>query len=93
MMAVESQQGVEGSHSSFSQRDFLTIVFKRRTLIAVFVATVVVMVMAMSLLAPDTYEVSATLLVNEARAEMPIAPAASQPLIINQVSIANPWHR
>jgi uncharacterized protein involved in exopolysaccharide biosynthesis len=70
----------------FSLRDLLTIVFKRRALITLFALSVVVGVMALSIMAPNTYEVAATLLVNEARAEMPIAPAASQPMIINQVS-------
>jgi succinoglycan biosynthesis transport protein ExoP len=76
----------DGALGSFSQRDFLTIVFKRRALITIFVVTVVILVMTLSLMAPNTYEVSATLLVNEARAEMPIAPSASQPLVVNQVS-------
>lgn len=35
---------------------------------------------------PRTYLVSASLLVNEARAEIPLAPSASQQLIINRVS-------
>lgn len=70
----------------YSLRDFLTIVFKRRTMILLIAAAVVAFTTAMSVRAPDVYEVTATLLVNEARAEMPIAPAASQPVIINQVS-------
>ena len=85
-MSGTSAAGYDGVPGSFSQRDFLTIVFKRRALITVFAITAVIIVMAFSLLAPNTYEVSATLLVNEARAEMPIAPSASQPLIVNQVS-------
>ena len=39
-----------------------------------------------TLILPRIYEVSASLLVNEARAEVPLAPTESQQLIINQVT-------
>jgi uncharacterized protein involved in exopolysaccharide biosynthesis len=71
---------------SFSLRDVLTIVFKRWRLIAVFATTVFTVVTAATLLLPRTYEVSSTLLVNEARAEVPLAPTDSPQLIVNQVT-------
>jgi uncharacterized protein involved in exopolysaccharide biosynthesis len=85
-MSGASTTGYDDGPGRFSLRDLLTIVFKRRVLISLFALTVVVAVMALGMMAPDTYEVMATLLVNEARAEVPLAPAASQQLIINQVS-------
>lgn len=85
-MAPASARGYEGERGRYSLRDLLTIVFKRRTLILLIAASVVTIAMVMSVSAPKIYEVTATLLVNEARAEMPIAAAASQPVIINQVS-------
>ena len=85
-MDAGNPRDVEYTPGQYSLRDLLTIVFKRRTMILLIAATVVVVAMALGVRAPYIYEVTATLLVNEARAEMPIAPAASQPLIINQVS-------
>jgi uncharacterized protein involved in exopolysaccharide biosynthesis len=85
-MATASPPGFEAERGRYSLRDLLTIVFKRRTLILLIAASVVTIAMVMGARAPKIYEVTATLLVNEARAEMPIAAAASQPVIINQVS-------
>jgi uncharacterized protein involved in exopolysaccharide biosynthesis len=85
-MVTASSTGYEEERGKYSLRDLLTIVFKRRVLISLIAVSVVAVAMALSLRAPSIYEVTATLLVNEARAEMPIAPAASQPLIINHVS-------
>ena len=59
-----------GSSFQYSLRDFLTIVFKRKMMIALVTLTVVTVVMTATLSAPRQYEVSATLLVNEARAEV-----------------------
>lgn len=70
----------------FSLRDILTIVFKRRVLIATFAVGVFTLVTLLTLLTPRIYEVTSTLLVNEARAEVPLAPKESQQLIINQVT-------
>ncbi|MFC2144408.1 GumC family protein [Acidobacteriota bacterium] len=85
-MPSDFQQGFEDGTGQHSLRDLLTVVFKRRRLILLVVIVVVAIVMLATLAAPRSYRVSATLLVNEARAEMPIAPAASQPLFVNQVS-------
>jgi uncharacterized protein involved in exopolysaccharide biosynthesis len=65
----------------FSLRDVLTIVFKRRVLISVFAVSTIFLIMALSLLKPRTYEVSATLLVTKSRAEVPIAPTETSQLI------------
>jgi len=69
-----------------SLRDTLTVVFKRRWQIFLVLLTVVTVIMVISLMTPRTYEVAATLLVNEARAEMQIAPTDSTQLIVNRVN-------
>ena len=73
-MAHEASTGFDGSGGRFSLRDILTVVFKRCRLIVIFALSVFLLVMTVSLLAPRTYEVTATLLVNSMRAEVPIAP-------------------
>lgn len=70
----------------YSVRDLLTTMFKRRALIAVVLSTVVALTMLVTLKEPRTYRVTATLLVNEARVEMPIAPTDSTQLVVNRVS-------
>jgi uncharacterized protein involved in exopolysaccharide biosynthesis len=70
----------------FSLRDFLTILFKRRWLVALVAISVPTAVLVVSLLLPRTYEVSAMLVVNRARAEMPMAPTESGRLVVNQLS-------
>ena len=85
-MSSVNTTGYDDAPGQHSLRDLLTIVFKRRSLILVVLFTVVTVVMLFSLSRPRTYKVTATLLVNEARAEIPLAPAASQQLIINRVS-------
>lgn len=85
-MSSVANSGYGDTPGRYSLRDLLTIVFKRRKMILLIAVTVVVVAMVLGIRAPYVYQVTATLLVNEARAEMPIAPAASQPLIINQVS-------
>lgn len=66
----------------FSIRDFLTIVFKRRVLIVTTALSTFLIVMAFTLSLPRTYLASATLLVNRARAEVPLAPNDSAQLIV-----------
>ena len=84
---VPNSSGHGGAYlpGELSLRDLLTVVFKRRWLIVVF--TVVrswpVSIHPASL---PIYEVEATLLVNKARAEIPIAPKESTQLIVSQVS-------
>jgi uncharacterized protein involved in exopolysaccharide biosynthesis len=85
-MSSVGNVGHEEDFGRISLRDLLTVMFKRKLLILSIATSVVVLAMVTGITAPRTYEVSATMLVNEARAEMPIAPAAAQPLIINQVN-------
>jgi succinoglycan biosynthesis transport protein ExoP len=73
-----------GDH--YSMRDLLTIVFKRHKLILVFAFVVVSVVMLVTVLMPRTYEVTATLLVNKARAEIPIAPTDAPQYLVSQVT-------
>jgi uncharacterized protein involved in exopolysaccharide biosynthesis len=69
-----------------SLRDFLTIGFKRRHLIlAFFLPTVVVTVLATFLSRP-TYEATAAILIKKASAEVPLVPKESSQLIISQVT-------
>ncbi len=84
---VESQgYGSDGFGGQISLRDLLTIVFKRRNLILSFALIVFVVVTLVTMLAKPTYRINATLLVNKARAEVPIAASESTQLIISQVS-------
>jgi uncharacterized protein involved in exopolysaccharide biosynthesis len=78
--------GREGQVYQYSLRDLLTIVFKRRWLILATLLTVVTVVMFVTLRMPRTYEVTATLLVNKMRAEVPIAATESAQVIAGQVS-------
>jgi len=85
-MPPNASTGYEDGVAQHSLRDLLTIIFKHRSLILVILLTVVTIVMLITLLMPRTYEVTATFLVNEARAEMQIAPTDSTQLIVNRVS-------
>ena len=69
-----------------SLRDLLTVVFKRRALMLTFLVTVMAATAIVALRMPKVYRVAATLFVNEARAEVPLAPGASQQYVINKVS-------
>jgi len=72
--------------ASFSLRDLLTVVFKRRRfLFSFFVATILITVLA-SFLSPPTYEATAAILVKKSSVEMPFVPTDSSPLIVSQVS-------
>ena len=85
-MSPNPPPGYEDEAIQHSMRDLLTIVFKRRKLIVAFAVTVFVVVIAVTLLMPRTYEVTATLLVNKARAEVPLAPSESAQLVVNRVT-------
>ena len=85
MMASPTVDRSGYSATDLSLRDILTVVFKRRRIILVFAACIVLLSTLMMALTPPTYEVEATLLVNKARAEIPIAPKESPQLIISQV--------
>jgi uncharacterized protein involved in exopolysaccharide biosynthesis len=85
-MAYESHVGYENGGFPYSLRDLLTIVFKRRWLILAILFAMIAVVLVRGLTQPRTYRVSTTLLVNEARAEMPIAPTDSGSVIINRVT-------
>jgi succinoglycan biosynthesis transport protein ExoP len=87
-MAIQDNTayGYDDSGGQHSLRDLLTTVFKRRRLIVAFAVSVVTVVMLVTLLLPRKYEVAATLLVNKARAEIPIAPSEAPQFIVNQVS-------
>jgi len=62
------------------------VVFKRRWLVVVFATMVLAIVTIVALLIPPTFEAQATLLVNTARAEIPIGPKESPQLIASQVT-------
>ena len=81
-MPIGGSKGLDHVPSQFSLRDILTVVFKRRWLIVIFALSVFLLVMTVSLLLPRTYEVSATLLVNNMRAEVPMAPIEVSQLIV-----------
>lgn len=86
---LEAAVSPKWDEGSFSLRDLLTIVFKRRRLIlSFFLATVVVTTLATFLL-PPTYEATAAILVKKSSVEMPFVPTESSPLIISQVSEAD----
>ena len=76
----------ESEGIQYSLRDLLTIVFKRRSLILTILFIVVTVVMLNGLSKPRTYRVTATLLVNEARAQTPMAAADSKQVIIDRVT-------
>ena len=80
-MPIDGSNGLDHVPSQFSFRDILTVVFKRRRLIVIFALSVFLLVMTVSLLLPRTYEVTATLLVNNMRAEVPMAPIEVSQLI------------
>lgn len=72
--------------SRLALRDLLTVVFKRRALIIASAAAVLTLVTAATFLSAPTYEVSASLLMNKARADVPLAPKDSPRLLMDQVS-------
>jgi succinoglycan biosynthesis transport protein ExoP len=82
----EPAVGREWDEGSFSLRDLLTIVFKRRRLIlSFFLGTVVVTTLA-TFLAHPTYEATAAILIKKASAEVPLVAKESSQLIISQVT-------
>lgn len=87
-MTTRSSTPVDDGNAfgQLSMRDLLTIVFKRRVLVLSVAISIPVAVVAVSLLLPRTYEVTATLVVNRARAEMPLAPTDSTQFVVNQLS-------
>jgi uncharacterized protein involved in exopolysaccharide biosynthesis len=85
-MSSDRSAADAGNAYQYSLRDFLTTVFKRKLLIVVVALSVVTVVMTATLMAPRRYEVVSTLLVNKARAEVPLAPTDSPQLVVNQVS-------
>ena len=85
-MSPSAPQSHEGEAIPHSLRDLLTIVFKRRWLILGVLAATVTIVMLISLSKPRIYQVAATLIVNEARAEMQIGPTDSTQLVVNRVN-------
>ena len=76
----------ERALGQLSLRDLMTIFFKRRVLVCLIAIGVPVVVGIVSLLLPRTYEVSATLVVNRSRAEVPLAPSDSAQFIVGQLS-------
>ena len=86
MMNPRSGSEAGDQFVQWSLRDLLTIIFKRRALILVFLFTALAVAALIALRTPKTYRVSATLMVNEARAEVPMAPGESQGMTINRVS-------
>ncbi|MEM7350755.1 MAG: Wzz/FepE/Etk N-terminal domain-containing protein [Acidobacteriota bacterium] len=74
------------STSRLALRDLLTVVFKRRAVIGTFTAGVLALVAGVTFFSAPTYEVSASLLMNKARADIPLAPKESPRLTMDQVS-------
>jgi uncharacterized protein involved in exopolysaccharide biosynthesis len=85
-MTTNDSQYSEERGPQVSARDVLTIVFKRRKTILLFAAVVVVIGVSVAVLSPPVYVVSATLLVNQARAEVPLAPTESSQVFIDNVN-------
>jgi uncharacterized protein involved in exopolysaccharide biosynthesis len=85
LMTSEEQPWDEHG-GGFSVRDILTVVFKRRTLILFVLFSVIAVATAVTLKKPKVYRVTSTMLVNEARVEMPIAPTESTQLYVDRVS-------
>ena len=85
-MPTAPSTGIDDTTGQFSLRDILTTVFKWRAMIVVFTLSVLFAVTVSTILKPRVYEVTATLLVNSARAEIPLAPKESSQLIINRIS-------
>lgn len=75
-----------GFRSNRSLRDFLIVVFKRRwTIVGFFFATVVTAFLGI-VLGERTYEVTAAMLVQKARAELPFVPSALTEPIVLEIS-------
>lgn len=87
-MTTTSNSPIDAGNTSgqLSLRDLLTMVFKHRVLVLLVAISVPTVVVTVSLLLPRTYEVAATLVVNRARAEMPLAPSDSAQFVVNQIS-------
>lgn len=81
-----TQGNADSNLGQFSLREVLTIAFKRKVLVAAVALSIPMVVLIASLLLPRTYEVSATLVVNRARAEMPLAPTDSDRLVVSQLN-------
>lgn len=79
-------RGRTWDEGSFSLRDVLTVVFKRRRLILGFLVVAVGIGMATALLLPPTYEATSAILVKKSSAEVPLIPTESSQLIISQVT-------
>jgi len=85
-MPIGGSEGLDHVPSQFSLRDILTVVFKRRNLIILLVLSVMAATVVLSLLQPRIYRVSANLLVNRARVEVPIGPTESAQAFVGRVS-------
>lgn len=81
-----SQLEKTGSSPAYSLRDVLFVLFRRKRLILGFFATVVGVVTVGSFLIPPTYEATALILVNRARADVPVAPSDDSYPVIEQVT-------
>ena len=86
MMVPNSHDPSGYSATNLSLRDLLMVVFKRKWQIVLFAVSVLALVGLATVLSPRVYEVEATLLVNKARAEVPIAAQDSPQFIVRQVS-------
>lgn len=86
-LMVPNASGHSSSYlpGELSLRDLLTVVFKRRWLIAVFAVLTLATAILVTLLKPPVYEVEATLVVNTSRAEIPIAPKESPQLLVSKI--------
>jgi len=86
MASSSPPRRVEASDGQFSLRALLIAAFKNRFLILACAVSVPLLVVISSLFSVPTYEVTSTLLVNKARAEIPLAPTDAPQLIVRQLS-------
>ena len=85
-MTSGAGRGRTWDEGSFTLRDVLTVVFKRRRLILGFFVVAVGLGLAAALLLPPVYEATAAILVKKSSAEVPLIPTESSQLIISQVT-------
>lgn len=71
-----------GVHGDYTLRDFLTVLFKQKRLITTFVVVAMTTVVIGLIVKRPTYEATAAVLVKKTRAEMPLTPTRSDPIIV-----------
>lgn len=86
MVSSNHNQRLDPAAGQFSLRGLLIAAFKNRLLIIVSAVSVPLIVLMAGLFSVPTFEVTSTLLVNKARAEIPLGPTDSTQLIVRHLS-------